>query len=229
MSREIRIGVSTCLLGERVRYDGGHKRDAFVNDVLGRFVKFVPVCPEMEIGLGTPREAIHLRREGKRLRLVGTKSDRDLTSTMSTYARRRVNELSRLDLCGYVLKAGSPSCGMERVPVHGGGSRATGSGLFAAELMSRLPLLPIEEEGRLRDPKIRENFIARVLAYRRLKDLFAPRWKLAALTSFHEREKAMLGPRDREALGRLVAKADELPRREISERYLAGFMAAIAK
>jgi len=229
----LRIGVSTCLLGEPVRYDGGHKRDAFVTDTLGAFVRFVPVCPEMEIGLGTPRESIHLRRDGEALRLVGTRSGCDHTTTMSAFAKRRVDALARLDLSGYILKKGSPSCGMERVPVHGDGAkRRDGRGLFAAELMARLPLLPVEEEGRLQDAKLRENFIARVFAYRRVKDLFHGRWTIGRLVEFHTNEKMLLLAHDRQgydALGRIVAEARALPRRELAERYAAGFMKSLAR
>jgi uncharacterized protein YbbK (DUF523 family) len=169
MTDEIRIGVSACLLGEPVRYDGNHKRDSFVADVLARFVHLVPVCPEVEIGLGTPREPIHLERGDDRLRLVGAETGRDLTETMNDYARRKLDELSLLDLSGYILKRSSPSCGADRVPVHGPRGRVVGSGrgLFAEALRSRWPLLPIEEEDRLADPHARDAFLDRVFSYHR--------------------------------------------------------------
>jgi uncharacterized protein YbgA (DUF1722 family)/uncharacterized protein YbbK (DUF523 family) len=217
-----------------VRHDGGHKRDAFVAAMLGRFVRFVPVCPEVELGLGTPREAIHLRSDGSGLRLVGTKSGRDHTAAMTAYARRRVESLAALDLSGYVLKKGSPSCGMERVAVHlpGGARERSGRGLFAARLLEHLPLLPVEEEGRLQDAKLRENFVERVFAYRRLRDFFGCRWTLAGLIGFHTREKMLLLAHDRvayDSLGRLVAGARALPHRELAERYQQGFMTALAR
>lgn len=221
---EISIGISACLLGERVRYDGGHKRSAFVVDTLARLVRFVPVCPEMEIGLGTPREAIHLVGERGRARLVGVVSGRDHTAAMNAHSRRRVSELERLDLSGYILKSGSPSCGME-------GARS-GRGMFAEELLSRLSLLPIEEEGYFADPKRRENFIERVFAYRRLRDLFTRRWTSGDLTAFHDREKTLLLAHDRRAcnaLGRLIADSAEHSRRQLAERYQTGFMAALRK
>ena len=237
MSGEIRIGVSSCLLGERVRYDGGHKRDSFVDETLRRFVTLVPVCPEMELGLGAPREAIHVERSGDALRLVGVKTGTDHSAAMRAYAARRVARLAALELSGYILKKGSPSCGMERVPIHpgpGGAGRKerTGRGFFAAELMARLPLLPVEEEGRLHDPKLRENFIERVFAHRRVTDLFSGRWSLGDLVRFHTREKMLLlahGRVDYDALGRLVAAARGLSRAELAERYASAFMTALAK
>lgn len=167
----IRLGISACLLGQGVRYDGGHKRDAFLTDVLGPFVEWVPVCPEVELGLGTPRPPIRLTGRPDAPRLVVEETGEDLTTRMQRYARRRVRELVALDLDGYVLKSSSPSCGAFRVHVHNadGTSSATGRGLFAAALMHHLPGLPVEEEGRLGDPEIRESFIERVFA--------AARWR----------------------------------------------------
>ncbi len=234
-SDEIRIGVSSCLLGEAVRYDGGHKRDGFLTETLAPHVRFVPVCPEVELGLGTPREAIHLVADGADgVRLVGVKSARDHTEAMLGFAERRAAELGALDLSGYVFKKSSPSCGMERVAVHlvGGRKERRGRGLFAAALMEHLPLLPVEEEGRLCDAKLRENFIERVFAYRRMKTLFAARWTTAELIRFHSREKMLLLAHDRPAylaLGRLVAGAAGEPRGEVARRYARGFMTALAK
>jgi len=170
VSDEIRIGVSACLLGERVRYDGGHKRERWITDTLATFVRFVPVCPEVEIGLGTPREPIQVRRVRGELRLVGVCTGRDHTAAMKTYAARRVHALSVLDLSGYILKRGSPSCGIERVAVYGdaGDAAPSGRGFFAEELLSQLTLLPVEEEGRLQDAASRKDFIDRVFAYHRL-------------------------------------------------------------
>jgi uncharacterized protein YbbK (DUF523 family) len=165
-----RIGVSSCLLGEKVRFDGGHKWNAALTEVLGPQVEWVPVCPEVELGLGTPRDTLHLERTGNGVRMVVTKTRRDLTDAMREFSARRVAELAREDLSGYVLKANSPSCGMERVRVHtDDGERRTGRGLFAEELIAQNPLLPVEEEGRLEDARIREDFIERVFAYHRLR------------------------------------------------------------
>jgi len=169
-----RIGVSSCLLGEAVRYNGGHKRDAFLLDVLGPYVEWVAVCPEVEIGLGTPRPAIRLVRIGQgdrdNIRLVTPETGADHTAAMRRWAERRVEELAAADLDGYVLKKGSPSCGMEQIelyPSEGGAPDKTGRGLFAAALLERLPHLPVEDEGRLNDPLVRESFISRVFLHLR--------------------------------------------------------------
>jgi uncharacterized protein YbbK (DUF523 family) len=166
---EVRIGISACLLGERVRYDGGHKRDQWITETLGALVRFVPVCPEVEIGLGTPREPIELRRARGEPRLVGVSTGVDHTAAMQSYAASRVRALSALDLSGFILKKGSPSCGMEGVPVRVGAAdlEERGRGVFAAELLSQLTVLPVEEESRLQDTALREDFIRRVFAYHR--------------------------------------------------------------
>ncbi|HEX8908210.1 MAG TPA: DUF523 and DUF1722 domain-containing protein [Anaeromyxobacteraceae bacterium] len=228
-----RLGVSSCLLGERVRYDGGHKKDDFLTGLLARFVELVPVCPEVELGLGTPREPIRLQRDGDLVRLVAPKSGKDHTEPMRRFAERRVRALARLDLCGYVLKKDSPSCGMERVRVWGGRMPSRdGRGAFAAVLMAELPLLPVEEEGRLRDPGLRESFVERVFAYRRLKDLFQGRWTVGGLVSFHAAEKLLVlahEPAAYQRLGRLVAGAKGAPRAEIARAYAEVFMSALAR
>jgi uncharacterized protein YbgA (DUF1722 family)/uncharacterized protein YbbK (DUF523 family) len=231
---ELRIGISACLLGEKVRYDGGHKRDAFVNDTLGAFVAFVPVCPEVEVGMGTPREPIRLERRGAALRLVAPGSGTDHTDAMRRWAARRLEDLAALDLSGYILKKDSPSCGMERVRVYdeGGVPAKAGRGLFAAALIERLPDLPVEEEGRLHDPVLRECFVERVFAYRRLVDFFARRFTQGELVRFHTAEKLLLlahEPAAYQALGRLVAGAKRLPREDIARRYRAAYMAALEK
>jgi uncharacterized protein YbgA (DUF1722 family)/uncharacterized protein YbbK (DUF523 family) len=230
----IRIGVSTCLLGSSVRWDGGHKRDAFLVDRLGPFVEWVPVCPEVEIGLGVPREPIHLARErgGGPLRLVASRSGTDWTARMQRFGERRARELEGLDLCGYVLKKGSPSCGLERVPVRNaaGMPEKNGRGLFAAALLDAAPLLPVEEEGRLTDPRLREGWIERVFAYRRLRSLLAARFSLASLVRFHTAHKLQLlahAPARYAALGRLVATAKALPPAALRARYAEGFMQAL--
>ena len=228
----VRIGVSSCLLGRKVRFDGGHKRDAFLVDTFGLHVEWVPVCPEVEIGLGTPREAIRLVREGASVRLIGVKSAADHTQAMQDWAARRVEALAKEDLDGYILKKDSPSCGMERVKVYdpNGAPARTGRGLFAEALLARLPLLPVEEEGRLSDPRLRDNFIERVFAHRRLYELFAGRWTIGALVRFHTAHKLTLlahSPSAYQSLGRLVARASTLPRAELREGYRTAFMRAL--
>ena len=172
----VRLGVSSCLLGEEVRFDGGHKRDSFLLEKLGSMVEWVSVCPEVEVGLGTPREAIQLIRDRGDLngvRLVTRQTGIDLTKRMREYARRRVRELTNERLSGYILKKDSPTCGMERVKVwhRNGSNEQTGRGSFAAELLPQFPPMPVEEEGRLHDSQFLEKFIDRVFMYHRLRDM----------------------------------------------------------
>lgn len=234
MLAPIRVAISACLLGHAVRYDGGHKRDAFLVETFGPHVEWVPVCPEIEVGLGTPRETMRLVGDGDETRLVTAKTAADHTDAMRRWAAHRLDALARLDLCGYVLKKDSPSCGMERVKVYrrgGGVPTRNGRGVFAAALIDRFPLLPVEEEGRLCDPRLRESFIERVFAYRRLRSLFDGRWSLGALVAFHTMHKLQLlahAPRGYEELGRLVGRAKGLPRGELRARYEARFMQALA-
>jgi uncharacterized protein YbbK (DUF523 family)/uncharacterized protein YbgA (DUF1722 family) len=231
--KPLRVGISSCLLGQKVRYDGQHKRDDFLADRLAEYVEYVPVCPEVELGLGVPRETIRLERRPAGAALVAPRSGRDLTRDMRAYAEERVAWLGTQDLDGYVLKKDSPSCGMERVKVWGA-HQATkdGVGLFAAVLMERLPHLPVEEEGRLHDDVLRENFVERIFAHRRLKELFRPRWALGELVAFHSREKLLLlahEPAGYQRLGRLVATAKGRPRAEVAAEYAAGFLAGLRK
>jgi uncharacterized protein YbbK (DUF523 family) len=168
---DIRIGVSACLLGDEVRYDGGHKRDDILTHLLGPLVEWVKVCPEVEVGMGTPREPIHLVGRDGRIRLLTVNTGIDHTDAMTAYAARKMDTLAAERLSGYVLKKDSPSCGMARVNVSagdGGPPTASGVGVFAAALLARFPDLPVEEEGRLRIRRLREEFIARVFAYHRL-------------------------------------------------------------
>jgi uncharacterized protein YbgA (DUF1722 family)/uncharacterized protein YbbK (DUF523 family) len=233
----LKIGISACLLGQEVRFDGGHKRDQFLTDVLGRHVEWVPICPEVEMGLGTPRETLRLVRvaRGQGLRMIATRSGVDHTEGMNRWASRRLEALARdtPDLCGYVLKKDSPSCGMERVKtfISTGAPERNGRGLFAAALMARFPALPVEEEGRLSDPKLRENFIERIFAYRRLKDLFKPGWTHGQLVKFHTSHKMLLLAHSTvkyRELGRLVADEQRMPKRELRQEYERLFMSTLA-
>jgi uncharacterized protein YbgA (DUF1722 family)/uncharacterized protein YbbK (DUF523 family) len=215
-----------------VRHDGGHKRDPFLVETLGQFVEWVPVCPEVEMGLGIPREAIRLEGDPEAPRLVATRSRRDLTQAMARLARARAEELARLDLAGYVLKKDSPSCGMERVRVYGEGARPLrrGIGLFARVLMARLPLLPVEEEGRLQDPGLRENFVERVFAYARWKATLGAGLTRGRLVTFHTAQKLLLMAHDPAAyrhLGTLVANVKQRPLRAAASDYGIGFMQAL--
>jgi uncharacterized protein YbgA (DUF1722 family)/uncharacterized protein YbbK (DUF523 family) len=230
----IRLGVSSCLLGDEVRYDGGHKRNRFVTDLLAQFVEWVPVCPEVEVGMGTPRPALRLVREGDEVRMVEIASGRDHTREMQRFAARRVRALRGLELCGYVLKKDSPSCGMTRVKVYSekGAPTKDGRGLFAGPLMESHPNLPVEDEGRLNDAQLRENFIERVFAYQRLRDLFRGRWTRGQLVAFHTAHKLQLmahGLEPYRELGTLVASVKQRPREEVRETYQDVFMAALTR
>ena len=231
--RPIRLGISACLLGQEVRFDGGHKNDPFLVNTFGRFVEWVPVCPEVEAGFGTPREAMRLVRRDDEVRLLTVKTARDVTTQLDGYARRRVVQLTSEELSGYVLKKDSPSCGMERVKLYDpkGTSTRSGRGLYAVRLRERFPDLPIEEEGRLSDPRLRENFIARVFAYWRLQALFGTRWTIGDLVRFHTAHKLILMAHSLPAyrsLGQLVADAKGRARKELEMRYRAAFMAALS-
>lgn len=230
----IRIGVSGCVVGQEVRFNGGHKRSRFVSDQLGAHVEFVPVCPEVEMGLPVPRETIRLvRTENEKTRLVASKSGTDYTDRMQAFAESKTKELEDSDLCGFIVQKGSPSCGMERVkayPQGGGMPLRDERGLFTRELMRRFPRLPVEEDGRLNDPSLREHFLMRVFAYRRLKDLFASDWKASDLVAFHSREKLLvLAHSDYRPLGRLVAHRGEYAHEEWGARYQEMFLDALAK
>ena len=234
MSEKIRVGISSCLLGERVRFDGGHKHDRYITDTLGQYFDFVPVCPEVECGLGTPRESMHLEGDPGAPRLVTSRTRIDLTERMQTWARRRVEQLEPEGLCGFIFKANSPSSGMERVKVldaHGV-PRRNGTGLFAAAFKRHFPLLPTEEEGRLHDPGLRESFIERVFALRRWRDFLAARPRRGGLVAFHAAHKLQLlahSPVLYRELGRLVADLKALPAPELFARYQIGFLEALEK
>ena len=232
--RPIRVGISACLLGQQVRFDGGHKRDAFLTETFGRFVEWAPVCPEVECGFGTPREAMRLVRVEHGVRLLTIKTGIDLTAPMERFSRSRVSALAREDLSGYVLKKDSPSCGLERVKVYDryGTPARGGRGLFAAALVEAFPHLPVEEEGRLADPRLRDNFVERVFAYWRLRGLFAARWTVGDLVRFHTAHKLLLlahAPEAYRQLGRLVAGARGVSRRDLEQRYVDGFMRVLAQ
>ncbi len=230
----IRLGISACLLGDEVRFDGGHKRDGFLVETVGALVEWVPVCPEVELGLGTPREPVRLVRRGEEVRLVGTRSATDHTAAMEAYARRRVAELAEADLDGFVLKKSSPSCGLFRVKTYteAGDPSAGGRGRFASVLVEALPLLPLEEEGRLQDPTLRETFFERVFGFHRFRHEVLAALSAGALVSFHARNKYVLlahSPTAYAELGRLVAGAGEAPLPELVDAYGRGFAAALAR
>src|SRR4029077_6639006 len=189
-----KLGISACLLGQKVRYDGGDKRDYFLTETFGRHVEWVPVCPEVEIGMGIPREAVRLVGDPAKPGMITERSGKDWTAQFDSFAAKRVRALTALDLAGYIFKKNSPSCGMDRVRVYNSKGVPTrqGRGLFAATVMRELPLLPVEEEGRLNDPALRENFIERVFAYCRWQRLRSRRRFFSFLVVFPPRHKFLL-------------------------------------
>lgn len=231
----LRLGISACLLGHEVRFDAQHKRDGFLVETVGPFVTWVPVCPEDESGLGTPRDAMHLRGDVGAPRLVTIRSGRDVTGTLLDWAGAALDELAALDLDGFVVKKGSPSCGLLRVKVRADADampRSDGQGIFAAALARRFPTMPIEEEGRLNDPGLRESFFARAFTLRRWRDEVTADLRPGALVDFHSRHKYVLLAHEPEAykdLGRLVAGAGKGDIAELAAEYEAGLMAALAR
>jgi len=228
----IRLGISTCLLGEPVRYDGGHKRDRFITDTLGQYVEFVPVCPETECGLGIPRESMRLEGDPASPRLITSRTRVDRTDRMVAWAERRLEELENEDLCGFIFKSDSPSSGMERVRVYGdkGMPERKGVGIFARMFMEHFPLLPVEEEGRLHDPKLRENFIESIFALKRWRDLLKGHPTRGKLVAFHTEHKLLIlshSPKHHQLMGKLVAEAKQLPPGKLYREYEALFVAAV--
>ena len=230
----IRVGVSTCLLGAEVRYNGGHARNAYVVETLADHFELVPVCPEEEVGMGTPRETVNLQGDAEAPFMIAPKSGEDWTGRMNRYSAKRCRELAVEELRGYVFKSKSPSCGVWRVKLYKGKGPAgrTTRGLFAAEFVKRFPLVPVEEEGRLRDAGLRENFLERVFAYDRLCRLFDGRWKRGDVVAFHSREKYFLlahSPKHYKELGRLVARIADHKPAEFRDAYLRLYMEGLGR
>ena len=228
-----RLGLSTCLLGENVRYDGGHKLNRFIRDELGRFVDFVPVCPEVECGLPIPRESMRLEGDPDNPRLMTARSRKDITPRMLEWAKGRLDELEPKDLSGFIFKSKSPSSGLMRVKVYGKNNipRKIGVGIFARAFTERFPLLPAEEDGRLNDPVIRENFIERIFAYQRWRTLLAGRRTRGALVEFHTRHKYFLlahSPKHTREMGKLLAAARDHTTPDLYAGYQDLFLAALA-
>ncbi|NWF54064.1 MAG: DUF523 and DUF1722 domain-containing protein [Syntrophaceae bacterium] len=232
METKIRLGISTCLLGEKVRFDGGHKLDHFLTDTLGQYVEYVPVCPEVECGFGIPRESFRLVGDPENPRLVTTRTNVDHTDRMLAWAKKRVQELEKENLCGYIFKSGSPSSGMERVKVYdrNGVPAKVGVGIFARAFMDHFPLLPVEEEGRLHDPKLRENFIERIFTLKRWRETVAEKETLGGLVDFHTRHKLLIlshSPEIHRTMGKTVAEGKKIPLKTLFEKYQSSLMQAL--
>lgn len=233
MEEKIKVGISACLLGEKVRYDGGHRHDRFITDTLGMYFSWVPVCPEVEYGLPVPREAMRLVGDPQSPRLTGVRTGTDHTEGMLGWAKRKLFELEKEDLCGFIFKSKSPSSGIGGVKVYAfsGMPVSRGKGVFGGAFTGRFPLVPAIDDGRLHNPALRENFIERVFVFRRWKGLLKAGGSLGALVDFHTRHKLLIlshSPAHYSALGRLVAGAKKRGRKGLFEEYAAALMEGLS-
>jgi uncharacterized protein YbgA (DUF1722 family)/uncharacterized protein YbbK (DUF523 family) len=229
---KVRLGISACLLGEPVRYDGGHTLDRFLTGTLGQYVEYVPVCPEVECGLPVPRESMHLEGNPEAPRLVTSRTRQDMTDRMIQWARKRVVELEKENVCGFIFKSNSPSSGMEHVKVYHekGIPVKKGVGMFARIFMEHFPLLPVEDEGRLNDPKLRENFIERIFTLKRWREILAQKVSRGNIVEFHTMHKLLIlshSPGHYQSMGQFVAKAKAFSLKELQQKYQALLMEAL--
>jgi uncharacterized protein YbgA (DUF1722 family)/uncharacterized protein YbbK (DUF523 family) len=234
MENKIIVGVSGCLLGEKVRWNGDHKRDRFITDVLGKYFEYISICPELEVGMGVPRETVALYGSLKEQKLIGKKSRNDWTDKMKSYNDETFDSLSKKDLCGFLFKSKSPSCGLGRVPIYSYDDPVKvrhGSGLFAKNFIKKFPLIPVEDEGRLNDPRIRENFITKIFCFHSLKkNLLRKRIRPGVLVDFHTNNKFLLLAHSRkhyQLLGKIVADLKHQTWSKVLESYASLFMEAI--
>jgi uncharacterized protein YbgA (DUF1722 family)/uncharacterized protein YbbK (DUF523 family) len=233
LEERVRLGISSCLLGNPVRWNAGHKLDRFLSNTLGRFVDYVPVCPEVEAGFGVPRESLRLVGDPDNPRLITFRTKTDQTDQMLRWARKRVKELEKEDLNGFIFKSDSPSSGMIRVKVYTekGMPVKKGVGMFAREFMAHFPLIPAEDDGRLHDPNIRENFIERIFALRRWRQTVDNGKNMGNLVDFHTRNKLLIlshSPKHYKEMGKLVAQGKQMPLKELYAQYEKTLMEALA-
>jgi uncharacterized protein YbgA (DUF1722 family)/uncharacterized protein YbbK (DUF523 family) len=233
METKFKIGISSCLLGNPVRWNAGHKLDRFLTNTLGQFVEYVPVCPEVEAGFGVPRESVRLVGNPENPRMITFKSKTDLTDQMKRWAKKRVKELEKEDLCGFIFKSDSPSSGMIRVKVYSekGMPRKVGVGMFARAFMDHFPRIPVEDDGRLHNPAIRENFIERIFSLKRWRDIVAKSPRIGKLVDFHSRNKLLLlshSQKHYRLMGKLVANGKKLTSRKLFDQYEQLLLEALA-
>jgi uncharacterized protein YbgA (DUF1722 family)/uncharacterized protein YbbK (DUF523 family) len=224
MDTKFKIGISSCLLGNPVRWNAGHKLDRFLTNTLGQFVEYVPVCPEVEAGFGVPRESVRLVGDPENPRMITFKSKTDLTDQMKCWAKKRVRELEKEDLCGFIFKSDSPSSGMIRIKVYSdkGMPRKVGVGMFAKVFMDHFTRIPVEDDGRLHNPAIRENFIERIFSLKRWRDIAAKSPRIGKLVDFHSRNKLLLlshSQKHYRLMGKLVANGKKLTPRKLFDQY----------
>ncbi|RJQ53821.1 MAG: DUF1722 domain-containing protein [Desulfobacteraceae bacterium] len=233
MEEKVKIGISSCLLGNLVRWNAGHKLDRYLTDTLGQFVEYVPVCPEVEAGFGVPRESFRLVGDPENPRLITFKSKTDHTDRMTRWAERRVTELQKEDLCGFIFKSDSPSSGMERVKVYSekGMPEKKGVGIFARVYMKNFPGIPVEDDGRLHDPAIRENFIERIFTLKRWRNDAAESPDLGNLVDFHTRHKLLILSHSQKyyrQMGKLVADGRMMALQKLYDSYERLLMEALS-
>jgi uncharacterized protein YbgA (DUF1722 family)/uncharacterized protein YbbK (DUF523 family) len=233
MQEKIKLGISSCLLGNSVRWNAGHKMDKYLMNTLGQFVEYVPVCPEVEAGFGVPRESMRLVGDAENPRLITFKTKTDRTEEMKRWAQKRVKELEKEDLCGFIFKSDSPSSGMIRVKVYSekGMPEKKGVGMFAREYMDHFPGIPVEDDGRLNNPAIRENFIERVFTLKRWRESFATRRSMGNLVKFHTCNKLLLlshSQKHYRQMGKLVAGGKKLPIKALYRQYEHLILEALA-
>ena len=222
---KIKIGISSCLLGKKVRYDAGHKLDRYIADTLGQYFKWVPVCPEVEYGLPVPREPMRLVGDPESPHLITIRTGIDHTEGMLKWAEKRLKELEKEELCGFIFKSRSPSSGIGGVKVYtpSGMPSQKGAGIFGGAFMSKFPLIPVIDEGRLHDPGLRENFIERVFVYKRWKEFLEKRGLIKDLIEFHTDHKLLIlshSPRHLQSLGKLVASLKKYKPQDLSSEYI---------
>lgn len=229
----MKVGISSCLLGNNVRYNGGHAMDHYIHDILGKYVEWVPVCPEHECGLPVPREAMRLVGSKDSYRLVTIKTKIDHTDRILAWAQQKNKELACEDLCGFIFKTRSPSSSMRGIKIYspkGGQPLKRGVGLFARSFMEYFPYVPVEDEGRLHDAALRENFIERIFAFSRWKGFVNEKPTIKGLIKFHTDHKLMLmahSPKSFSALGNLVAHAKGQNSNQILTDYITQFLEAL--
>lgn len=224
MLKPIKIGISSCLLGNMVRYDGNHSHDPFLTQTLGLFTEYIPVCPEVECGMSIPREAIRLVGDPENPRLVSNENNIDKTEAMKTWAEGKLKALEKDNLCGFIFKSKSPSCGLYRIKVYGGkgGFSKTGTGIFARAFTEKFPRVPVEESGRLQDPKLRENFIENIFSLQRWRDLIEKNKTLGGLVDFHSKNKLLILSHSQEHyrnLGKLVGQGKSQDLHTLFDNY----------
>jgi uncharacterized protein YbgA (DUF1722 family)/uncharacterized protein YbbK (DUF523 family) len=230
MKNTIKIGVSSCLIGEKVRWNGDHKQDRYVREILGNYFEYISMCPEMEVGMGVPRETVALYGNLEDPKMISKKTKTDWTERMASYIKDQMKTLTHENLCGFIFKSKSPSCGIARIPVFSETDRSKarhGAGMFANAFLKKFPLIPIEDEGRLNDAKFRENFIIRVFSFNRLQKLMDKDFSRGALVDFHTKHKFLMLAHSRKhytALGSLVANSKSLKYEEIKVQYSKLFM-----